>query len=260
MFKKLSFYLMLVASCSVNALTNALHLVWEKTPLHISLPIGKERTIVFPSNITILHNELKQGGLAVISKASNTLYVKSLTEFNEKTVFVEIDENGEKIKINFSSTDANSSTRPIEVEVNGLQSQNQESQENSKINPISLTRFAIQSLYTPERVVEKVDGIGRVAMQTSKTVNIIYGGAVISHPLISFGGNGLVVTAVEIKNNISQSVKLTPQMVIGKWESASFYPSNRLSPRGSYGDKTTLFVTSDRSFGEALYAYNGELR
>lgn len=242
------------------ALSNAEHLVWDKTPLHIELPIEKEKTIVFPAKIEILHNELMANELAVLVKASNTLYVKSFHEFDEKAVFVQMLDSGEKVKINFSSHATSHNTRPVEIEVNNHSASSARKQDVSRINPISITRFAIQTLFAPERVVEEIDGVGRVAMQTQRTVNMVYGGAVIAHPLISFGGNGLVVTAVELKNNLSRKIKLDPRMVIGKWESATFYPSNTLSEHGSQNDKTTLFVTSYKPFGQALAELREDVR
>ncbi|WP_457603856.1 DUF3438 family protein, partial [Legionella pneumophila] len=48
------------------------------------------------------------------------------------------------------------------------------------------TRFAIQALYSPERVREIPEGIYRSPMQTNKTIPLFYGASIEAHPLASW--------------------------------------------------------------------------
>lgn len=122
---------------------------------------------------------------------------------------------------------------------------------NFDLNAITLTRFAIQSLYAPQRLLVTPEGIGRVPMQTHKLISLIYGASLEVRPLISWHGGELYVTAVEIKNLLNKEVIIDPRTMIGQWQTATFYPTNTLGPRGKE-DSTTAFLISERPFNEAF--------
>lgn len=229
------------------------HLVWDKTPIHLSLPIEQERMLIFPYPATILDNELE--GFAIIQKTKDTFYIKALKAFSSRAVVLRLNPNGEVLKLNLSAKETYTNTKPIQILFPEEPKPAVESAANpsgTSINFITLTRFAIQSLYSPERLVEMPEGVERVAMRTTKRVTLVSGGGILAHPLQSFSGDGLVVTAIRINNLLSQKQSIEPDALYGKWESIAFYPSNTLSPKGSLGDETVVFVTSRKPFGEAL--------
>lgn len=244
----------------VHAIPNSQHVVWDKTPINIPLTIGSERTIIFPGTVKILHEEMSEDKLAIVEKADNVIYIKSLQRFDSQSFFVLLSNSNERIKLNFSSNENGNNKRPIEIEVNNTQNNVSDVRDPSEANPISLTRYAIQTLFSPNRLTSAPFSVGRVPMETQKTIHMIYGGETIEHPLLSYGSNGLVVTAIEVRNILSRDVELDPRNIVGAWETATFYPSNSLSPRGTSNDKTTLFVTSYSSFGTSLNNTRGVLR
>jgi hypothetical protein len=88
-------------------------------------------------------------------------------------------------------------------------------------------------------------------MRTHKNVVMVYGASIIARPVISWQGEDLFVTAVELKNALNKRVVISPKQLIGNWQTASFCPSNTLEAR-VLKDTTTVFLVSDRPFGEAL--------
>ncbi|HEM1529163.1 TPA: DUF3438 family protein, partial [Legionella pneumophila] len=87
--------------------------------------------------------------------------------------------------------------------------------------------------------------------QTRKQVSLFYGASMEARPLISWHGGAFYVTAVELKNLLNKAVIVDPRQMSGNWQTATFYPTNTLAPRGKE-DTTTVFLVSDRPFGIAL--------
>ena len=119
------------------------------------------------------------------------------------------------------------------------------------LNAITLTRFAIQSMYAPERLLVIPEGVSRIPMQTKRQITLFYGASIEARPLISWHGGEFYVTAIELKNQLKQDVILDPRHMIGHWQTATFYPTNTLISRGK-ADTTTVFLVSDRPFNEAI--------
>ncbi len=255
----LSIALLLV--CQVALAESFEHVVWDKSPINIKLPLEKERMVLFQGPVKLIHNELE--GFAIIQKTKDTFYIKALRSFAPKSVVVRVLPGGEVIKLNVNADPSYINKTPIQIlsKESTLTIHDQEAMTPATpINYITLTRFAIQSLYAPERVLEMPQGVGRMPMNTHKTVNLISGGGVMAHPLLSFGGDGLTVTAIRINNLLSKSQEIEPDMLYGKWESIAFYPSNSLAPKGKEGDETVVFVSSNKPFGDALNELQGYVR
>ena len=252
---------------SANA-TSTEHVLWEKVPISIQLPIGEERMIRFPAPISIVDSELDED--MGIMKLEDALYLNANKSFKGKRLVVQLMPEGEAIVLKFSANESYRSVVPVEVllpnaDEDAKDSLSQRSQSaithqaSSPVNPVSLTRFAIQSLYAPARLLVMLDGVTRTPMQTKKYVPLVYGASVSAHPLISWTADGLYVTAVELKNDLNKKIILDPRSLQGSWETATFYPTNTLNPR-NFHETTTVFLVSSRPFGEALAVSEGYVR
>lgn len=120
------------------------------------------------------------------------------------------------------------------------------------ITPITLTRFAAQQLYAPERLLTPSQDIYRVPMHTKKTVDLVMDGSITAMPLASWRGGNFFVTAILLRNNLPQVLSLKPEDLCGQWQTATFFPINQLTARGTVNDSTTVFLVSRRSFVESL--------
>lgn len=253
--------LLMLLVCQTVLAEDLEHVVWDKSPINVHLPIEKERRIAFPGSVALVHNELE--GVAIIQKTKDTFYLKALTSFDPKSVVVRLLPEGHVIKLNVTANSTYQNTNALEIvteETSSAKEPSSSSSNSTPINAITLTRFAIQSLYAPERVLEMPEGVGRVPMNTRKTVSLVRGASVMAHPLASFGGEGLNVTAIRLTNLLSKQQALEPGLFYGHWESIAFYPTNQLMPKGQVGDETVVFVTSYTSFGEALNEREGYVR
>lgn len=246
------FTLMILLSSVESFALDAEHVLWDKTPIHLSLSLEEERLINFPQAINIIDNEA--GKKIKVLKIQDTLYIKANVAFDNKRLLVQLMPQGEVIILNLSANENISASKPVEILLENKDepsSNQQDTASNFDINSITLTRFAIQSLYAPQRLLVIPEGIGRIPMQTRRQISLIYGASMESRPIISWHGGAFYVTAVELKNLLNKEVVVDPRRMIGNWQTATFYPTNTLAPRGKE-DTTTVFLVSDRPFNEAL--------
>jgi len=239
----------LMLFCMQTAIATPIeHVVWDKTPIPITLPLNQERLIRFPLPISIVDSELDEH--VGVMKIQDALYFNAHAAFANKRMVVQLMPFGEAIVLNLSANEEAANTTPLEV----VMAENNKADEqiattpSSDINAVTLTRFAIQSLYSPERLLVTPPEISRTPMQTHKTITFVYGASITAKPIISWHANDLYVTAIELKNELKKSVVLDPRQLLGNWQTTSFYPTNTLS----HQEHTTVFVTSNRPFGEAL--------
>jgi len=225
------------------------HMVWEKVPLNIELPIKQERLIQFPQNIKVIDQNLSPA-LDVL-KVKGSLYLKAQDTFKLARIIVQLIPDGEVIILNLNASEQFNNTTPIEILTDDPKRESEESNSHYEYNPIQLTRFAIQALYAPARVQQIPNGVYRTPMQTHKTIPLFYGASIEAHPIASWRGGSLHITAVELKNLLNKSVRLKADNLIGQWHTASFYPSNQLAAR-THHESTTVFLVSDIPFHQAI--------
>ncbi len=248
-FAKTALVILSLISAPVFA-TNTEHVIWDKTPIHLTLPLNQDRLIRFPQAVQVIESEA--GDKLSVLKVQDAVYLKAKESFNNQRLLIQLMPQGEVIILSLSADDNITVTDPIDVLLEKADSPQQITEDNKNnldLNAITLTRFAIQSLYSPERLLVIPEGVSRTPMQTRRNINLIYGASVSARPLISWHGGDFYVTAIELENQLKQEVILDPRRILGNWQTATFYPGNTLTGR----DKTTtVFLVSDRPFNEAL--------
>lgn len=230
------------------------HVLWDKTPICLNLSLSEERLIHFPQAIQIIDNEA--GNKLGILKVQESLYLKAKEAFNNKRLLVQVMPQGEVIIFTLSADEHHNANKPIEILINQEEEAKEASQTNNSLfdfNAITLTRFAIQSLYAPQRLLVIPNGITRTPMQTRRYITLLYGASMEARPLISWRGGDLYVTAVELTNLLNKEVIIDPRQLLGNWQTATFYPTNTLASRDKK-ESTTVFLISERPFHESLSA------
>lgn len=230
------------------------HVVWDKTPIPLELSLNEERLVHFPQVVKIIDNEA-DGKIAVL-KVQDTLYLKGKEAFQNKRLLVQLMPQGEIIILNLTAHEETHENTPVDILLDNPENTEEETKETGNtfdLNAISLSRFAIQSLYSPERLLVIPEGVSRIPMQTRKQISLFYGASIEARPLISWHGGNFYVTAVELKNRLNKKVIVDPRQMLGNWQTVSFYPTNNLSARGK-DDTSTAFLVSDRPFNIALTA------
>ncbi|KTD53488.1 hypothetical protein Lsan_3898 [Legionella santicrucis] len=254
--KKLAYLLTFLCSCHAYCLESE-HVLWEKEPITVNLTLNKERMVHFPQAISIVDSEASDK-LAVL-KVQDTLYLRAKNAFAEQRLLVQLMPEGDVIILSLTADESESTNLPIEIMLEEKTEPASDNNSDYDINAISLTRFAIQSLYSPERLLVIPEGVNRTPMQTRRQIPLFYGVSIEARPLISWHASTFYVTAIELKNLLNKEVIVDPRRMVGHWQTASFYPTNTLGPRGKE-DTTTVFLVSDRPFHEAFNASRGYVR
>lgn len=249
------------------------HVVWQQTPIDVTLPIGKERMLSFSGQVSFGYDKNALGdNILGVQNNNGTLYLTAKSAFTTQRVEVKCSDSGQIVLLNLSAQD-NASDTPLDVimasnsaslpspTASSPASSEQSEQNNSAtsspytnntVSYVELTRFAAQQLYAPKRLLIQPPNIYRTPMHTAKTVPLLLDGSVIAMPLASWRGGDLTVTAVLLRNQLHQANTLDPRTLCGSWQAATFFPQTVLAPAGQRQDSTTVFLIANRAFSDAM--------
>lgn len=241
------------------------NLLWQGDPLSLSLPINKEKRIVFSETVSIdLKGALNTDQLRVINN-DKSVYLTALKTFQKTRLFVTLQESGTVIMLDiFTKDNAIATTQYVEVKKDtSVSAENKEPilKNTNPITYVDLIRFSYQQLYAPERLLKNMSLYSRVPMHTRFfTSNLVYGDKVTAHPVASWSAGGYYVTAVALQNKYAHLAYInTHHDLCGDWQAATIYPRSILQ---SYGDKehdsAILFLVSRKTFSEAIGVCYGD--
>ncbi len=231
------------------------HVVWQRTPIEITLPVGKERFVSFPTEVQFGYNHsLLPDSLLRVQNDNRTLYLLAQKPFSTQRVEVKLN-SGEIILLDIQAKNK-ASDNPIDIvlpQLNNSTNVDNDSS-NESVSYVTLTRYAIQQLYAPERLLKQSNVITRFPMDAPHIVPLFYDGSATAMPLASWRGKDLYITALLIKNTLDQSLRLDPRLLCGAWKAASFYPQSTVAPLGApiNRDATTLFLVSNVPFSNSI--------
>lgn len=233
---------------------NTQTVVWQKTPIAFSVPVGNERLISFPTYLTLNNASaaLTRQRVSIINN-NGTLYIRAHQAFAPVRLYVTL-HTGQVVLVDVAGVKSGDTT-PVQVVLPHTSKGLSSAQRPRKtVSYVTLMRYAIAHLYAPMRLVTDNANIRRAPMYTSKSVRLLAGEPVIALPQISWRSNGIFVTAVIVKNTSHHRLHLSPLRLLGNWKAVSFYPLSTLNPSGNATDRTTVFLLSNAPFNTALHA------
>lgn len=234
------------------------HVVWKREPIRVTLPVGIERFVSFPTEVQFGYNtNLLPPSVLRVENDNRTLYLLAKKPFTTERVEAKL-ANGEVILLDINAK-IQASNNPLDIvlpKLKNAHTSNENKVSTESMNYITLTRYAIQQLYAPKRLLKQTLHITRFPMETAHVVPLFYDGSASAMPLASWRGGNLYVTALFIKNLLNQPLRLDPRRICGHWKTASFYPQITLASRGTpmNRDTSTLFVVSKAPFADAIQA------
>ena len=80
-----SLVLLSIFSIQCAIAQTSIHLLWDKSPIQVLLPLNQDRLIHFPRAISIVDSELSDVG---IMKVQDTLYLNAHKAFTNKRLVV----------------------------------------------------------------------------------------------------------------------------------------------------------------------------
>lgn len=233
-------------------------ILWNKTPIRVTLPVGRERLVHFPADVRVGMPSPPPPGLRTQS-IGGTVYWYAREPFPTTRVPVQELANGQMVLLDLQAQ-PDADTTPIQIlwpasaDPSGAEPDEQRQTApdlpHATATFVQLTRYAAQQLYAPRRLVHELSGIYPVPVQTHP-VPLVRGSQVEARPLIAWRSGDAYVTAVRLQNQTGRAVILDPRDLRGQWLAASFQ-HGRLLPQGDEADTTCVYLISARPFAEAL--------
>jgi len=228
--------------------------VWNRTPIRVLLPVGRERRLDFPAPVSagLPAGALPAGALRVQS-TDGSLYLLASEPFAPVRMQVREEASGFVYLLDVAAR--KDGTAKTLVIMRGSNTPSTAAvatpQRPAGSDPyIRLTRYAAQQLYGPERMVRPEAEIARVPVPR-KALKLLRGGGVKATPLVSWSGYGHYVTAVKLVNTTKRAVELDPRSLRGPWLSATFQ-HGRLFPAGDSADTSVVYLITRQPFTDTL--------
>lgn len=259
---------MLLVSLKAYAVQSVL---WDKTAIRINLVVGVEQMIHFPHDAQIgLPGSLANPDIFVTLFASKTAYWKALQPFESQRIQARMS-TGEIILFDVTATVEKSPPKSVEA-LNIVPSTGNDTPDSGepkareRATIFEVLRYAAQMTYSPLRLVEPLEGVRETPISTSKNLNAIYNHK--DHPGLVFIAkkswtvDGLHVTAISVINQHTHSITLDNRLVrhtqnadlhgVERHFIASSFFHHKLSARNKKGDRTHLYIVTDKPLHSVL--------
>ena len=225
---------------------------WKKEPIRLTLTVGQEQRIEFPTAVKVGVPATIQPLLRTQS-IDGTVYLLAHAPFDSSRLMVRELDSGRIYLFDVEAAKEGEASHPIQIHVGETATADNVSAEDpaaGRIDYVQLTRFAAQQLYAPSRLLKERPGIVRIPVRRDP-VDLIHGGAIEARPLVAWRAGGLFITAVKLTNRTDQAQILDPRDLRGTWLTATFQ-HHRLLPRGDEADTTAVYLISARPFEASL--------
>jgi integrating conjugative element protein (TIGR03749 family) len=235
------------------------HIIWDRSPIKVVLPIGKERRIDFPVPIKLVAPpEVVSASKPIQIREDGSVYWTATKPFKVQRVQA-ITVTGYSYLLDVEAKKV-STSHPIviideRVPVEDDEESVTERRHSYNYDFVDLTRLAAQSVYAPGRLVKALPGVTRVSVSGLACSNHLYRFHELNiRPIASWQSPGVptrYVTAVRVKSRSSEETVFDPRLLRGTWLAASAQHSV-LGPAGSDDDNTTWYLVSAGTFEESF--------
>jgi integrating conjugative element protein (TIGR03749 family) len=255
--KSLILLTLLVFTHTVNAQPEDMleHRVWNKTPIHIVLPVGNERRIDFPLSIHLqVPASIQSMSERIQITESGSVYWIASQSFKKQRVNA-ITATGYSYILDIEAR-PKGHKHPIAIVDNRIPKEKsntyQSTQNTFDYDYVDLARFAAQSVYSPNRLIKTLPGIRRVPLENGDALPLVKGNDLVTEPMAQWMAStipSLYVTAVRVTSNSLNTVELDPRLLRGDFLAASSQ-HGFVNSVGEHGDTTTWYLISNQPFDE----------
>lgn len=245
-----------LADDTVEAPPATERIVWNKVPIAIALPVGKERIVTFPHDV----RAGVPAGLADTLRTQSvggTVYWLARKPVPATRVQVQEIDSGRIYLVDLRAENDAMDVTPVEIMLRPSAPKETDdpappaAPDSERVDYVSLTRYAAQQMYAPKRLLRHLPGVQRAPLRIQRAVALVRGGAVEAIPLASWRGGDLYVTAVKLRNVTNSPLVLDPRELRGQWLAATLQHA-RLLTNGDEADTTCVYLISARPFEESL--------
>lgn len=228
---------------------------WPKTPLDIDLAVDTEQHISIPDADELhlgIPREIRQKLKAEI--VGNNLWLTANETFSPTRVILLAEPIGRLI-LQIQADHSKKFNQPVVIQTESVVQPTVEDSYPLSYGYVTLTRWVVQQLYAPQRLLTELSGVQRLAVDSTPVeifrcamrVPTLCAGAIVATPIAAWQSPLHYATALKITNALSQPIVLDPRELLGQWRSAAFVHT-KLHTNGHHGDTTALVLISDYPF------------
>ncbi len=228
---------------------------WPNSPLELDLAVGYEQRISVPEAGSLrlgIPQSVKQ--ILRTEIVGNHLWLEAKEPFTPVRLVLLAEPLG-RIVLQVRSQHSKQFNQPITIHGRESDERRVASKPMLNLGFVKLTRWVVQQLYAPERLLSDLPGVQQIAVdldsfdifRCGKRIPTVCAGAVTAVPIASWQSPNHFITAIKIVNQLAQPIVLDPRELRGTWRSAAFVHS-KLSAQGNSGDTTVLVLISDYPF------------
>ena len=250
---------------------------WDKTIIEIELIVGVEQMVQFDGAADVgVGGAMASADVFRHMFIGNTAYWTALQPFEKHRVQIRLHETGEFVLFDVTAITRQQPPKTVEplrivtgkapAPERRVADKQLTSKDLKAVTMFDLVRYAAQVDYSPQRVVEPVAGVRHMDVLVKSELSRLY-----NHPDASkvdmFVVNGwsaidLYVTTLEIRNRTAERIEIDPsrlQHTVRKpmngashhfLASAMIRPT--LAPRGETGDRTRVYIVTDKPFASVV--------
>ncbi|MBK5942941.1 TIGR03749 family integrating conjugative element protein, partial [Halorhodospira halophila] len=203
--------------------------VWDGTPIRVILPVDGERIVRLPADqARVGVPPALEDRLRVLSR-EGVLYLQPTEAFEATRVLVEEPHTGRSFMLDLEAREdgprreliVHGEEREAAADPEGPSEAESADGQAPVLDYVTLTRYAAQNLYAPDRLRPGHPGIRSVGVEDG-TVALVRGAHVEAEPVAAWRGGGYHVTAVRLTNQTREPVLLDPRALRGDWLAATF--------------------------------------
>jgi len=233
------------------------HIVWDRSPIQIVLPVGQERRIDFPVPIHLeMPRALQDASKPIQIREDGSVYWTAIKPF-EKTRVKVLTHTGYSYFLDVSAK-KNGHDHHVVIVDNRISKAVEDAvalgvARQYQYDYVDLARFAAQSVYAPLRLIKPLPGVAQVGIETEE-VPLYRGRDLLTQPMAQWKSPtvpAFYVTAVRVTSNALEAIVFDPRLLRGDWLTASAQHAV-VHPAGEDGDTTTWYLISKAPFSEVL--------
>jgi integrating conjugative element protein (TIGR03749 family) len=242
---------------SIGHASDVEHIVWDKSPIQIVLPVGQERRIDFPVPIHLeMPRALKDASKPIQIREDGSVYWTATKPF-EKTRVKALTHTGYSYFLDVSAK-KNGHSHHVVIVDNRISKADEDAQSLNiarqyNYDYVDLARFAAQSVYAPLRLIKALPGVVQVGVENEE-VPLYRGRDLITEPMAQWKSPtvpAFYVTAVRVTSNALGAIVFDPRLLRGDWLTATAQHAV-VNPVGKDGSTTTWYLISKAPFNEML--------
>ena len=222
-----------------NSVASEVGYHWPNAPLELDLAVGYEQRISVPEAGS-LRLGIPQSVKRILRTeiVGNHLWLEAKEPFSPVRLILLADPLG-RIVLQVKSQHSKQLNQPIII--HGRRSDDRRTVDKPMLNLgfVKLTRWVVQQLYAPERLLSDLPGVQQIAVELDSfdlfrcgmRIPTACAGAVTAVPIASWQSPTHFITAIKIVNQLTQPIILDPRELRGTWRSAAFVHSKLSAQR-----------------------------